>query len=234
MSTPSAGSLRARYRCLSRKLRDGEHWLVIRANGYASQRHRIIVTDSKPSGSPMVQLYRQRYAVVRAAFATGGSKMLDGPDLLEKRMLLTHYSGPKPLGRHEWEVQQQRSLATATMPCIRPSPTLSFNAFWHSYGFVPARVGETFNTMRPAPAEGYMPKPRPAEKGLLLYFRTHGRNTNTEQGYGKLLVEEVLDTRLPVVCPSPPATLLKHAIAAFPPRPAAVKNRCPAIVQKKM
>lgn len=175
-------------------LRDGEHWLTIRANGYATQRHRIMITDQVPSALGQVSLYHMRYVVIRAAFASSGRKSLSGPDLKEQRMALTHFASPAGLGRHEWEVQQQAKPGDGKEAQYSSEPYLSFNAFWQYYGFAPARAGETFDTMQLAPSEGYVPRPTKATKGLLLYFRTHGRNTSTDQGYGKLEVEGIFSS----------------------------------------
>jgi formylglycine-generating enzyme required for sulfatase activity/serine/threonine protein kinase len=179
-------------------LRDGEHWFSASATGYGRQSHRLMITDGKASAG-VIQLYRLRYVVLRAAFATGGGRKLDGSDLKETRMALTHFSSSAPLGQHEWEIRQQAKSGAGAEALYGPNPYLTFNAFWQYYGFVPAGSGETFETMTTAPAEGYIPKPVRAEKGTLLYFRTHGKDTSTDQGYGKILVEDITETPPPGV-----------------------------------
>ncbi len=175
-------------------LRDGEHWFRASAPGYARQSHRLVITDGKASVIESIRLHRLRYVVVRAAFATGGGRSLAGSDLKEMRMALSHFSSSAPLGRHEWEVQQQAKAGAGTEAEYCAEPYLSFNAFWQYYGFVRADSGATFASMTTAPEKGYTPRPLRAEKGMLLYFRTHGKDTSTEQGYGKILVEDITES----------------------------------------
>lgn len=182
--------------------RDGTHYLLFRSPGCAFQMRELNLNNGVAAPIQPVTLHRQRYVIVRAAFARSGKTDLTGPDVIDARMALGHYCGPTPLGPHEWEVRQQ--MKAGWTDGFVPEPWFSFNAFRQYFGFVAAAPGETFASMTTAPTSGYVPKPRKVEKGQLLYFRSYGRNSSTDQGYGKLCVEDIVTTLPPgMTAPAP-------------------------------
>lgn len=172
--------------------RDGIHYLLFRSAGCAFQMREITLNNGTPDPVEPVTLHRQRYVIVRAAFARSGGRDLTGPDVSEARLALGHYCGPTPLGHHEWEVRQQNK--SGWTDGFVPEPWISFNAFRQYFGILTAAPGATYTSMTTAPSRGYVPKPRRLEKGQLFYFRTYGRNSTTDQGYGKLEVEDIVTT----------------------------------------
>jgi hypothetical protein len=168
---------------------DGSHYVYIVADGFAPQWIRVEIGHGEVvSGSAEVELYRSRYVIVRFAVNTSGGRELEGPDVREGRVAVTHFGGFDAFG-HDWQVRQ----AQAGGGGFGPVAYLSFHRVIGGYGFLEAPPEAEFEDLTVAPlGASYTTESLEAYPGLLLVCRINGdRRPPDEMGYGKVLVEEV-------------------------------------------
>lgn len=183
-------------------MRDGVHMLNFRAEGYASQQREIEIVNGKPKAIPPIELFKSRYVIMRVAFAPTGKRGLTGSDLKETRVALPQFSAPEVLCSLDWEVRQNGEGGFKDAKYGK-TPWLGFHHQYKKFGFVRAGETETYDSLHTAPVDGYSSEELRVVKGLLLYYRNTGNGT-TDQGYGKLLVEDVTEsppTGVPVMSP---------------------------------
>ncbi len=175
---------------------NGRHYLKFRREGYALQQFTLDLANGIPREPlPPIRLIRSRYAIIRVTHATSGQPKLTGPGLKQVRLALTHMAAPENLGSYDWSVVQ----AGETNPRKErggPQVWLHFHHPYKGFGFVPARPGESYDTMLEAPAEGYSATEIRPTPGLCLYYRNFGNGT-TDQGYGKIEIETITETPPP-------------------------------------
>ena len=172
------------------QLRDGQHYLYLRAAGHAPQWVHVTVTDGKASPEAAeVTLWRRRYVLLRVAFNPKG-RALVGDGIETNRVAVAHWGLPDHFG-HDWQVWQRG--ARGKKPTFGPEPWLDFHRIINGYGFADVPPGTKFDDVTEAPeAAAYQTESRPAVKGLLLYCRVNGDvRPPGQMGYGKVLVEDV-------------------------------------------
>jgi len=174
-------------------IRDGSHTIYLHADGYAAQWIKVEITDGKPKTRHYeVKLYRLRYVVLRTAFNLAGRRELTGPDVEEQRFAFTHWTGPKFTRGTDWQIWQAGSEGS-DKDMFGDTPWLDPHRYGKGFGFLKPPTAQDYVEMTQAPESGYVGQDIKAVKGLTLYFRTQG-SSSEDQGYGKLLIEDVTET----------------------------------------
>ena len=166
----------------------GEHHIFFHCPGYASQWVYLKIADGKMTPDrAKIKLFRKRYVVLRCSFNTSGQRNLEGDDVEEQHLALSHWTGPKYFNQ-DWQVWQKSNGAAM----FGDVPYLEFHRYCTDFGFKKPPAGTSYDEMNGAPASGYHCENIKAEKGLVLYCRVNG-NAKEGIGYGKLVVEAVTD-----------------------------------------
>ena len=156
--------------------------------GYATKLISIKVTDGKATPKQAkIELFRNRYVVLRCAFNTNGRRELDGDGVKEQRLALSHWTGANPFSQDWWICQKS---SRNTMIC--DTPYFEFHRYTTGFGFARPGPGTSYEQMKEAPASGYCCENIKAEKGLVLFCRVNG-NAKEGIGYGKILVEAITE-----------------------------------------
>lgn len=162
---------------------NGEHYLYFRCPGYAEQWVRIAFSDGKIAPEHVdVALRRSRYVILRCAFNTKNNRTLTGDDVVEQRVALSHWTAPRYFSG-DWQVWQKFGGTTLQ---------LNFHRLTSEFGFLKPASDTSYDDMKEAPESGYRCNHIEAQKGLVLYCRVNG-NRQFGLGYGKILVEDVVD-----------------------------------------
>jgi hypothetical protein len=100
--------------------------------------------------------------------------------------------GMLPFLGGDWQVWQKPG-ARSGGGLFGDTPFLEFHRMTKGFGFMETPKGMAFDDLKEAGEGPYHTSNRKAEKGLTLFCRVHG-NSEKDQGYGKLTVEEVTET----------------------------------------
>ena len=169
---------------------DGQHHLLFHCPGYASQWAYIEIVDGKTARNKIkITLFRKRYVILRCAFNTQGGRNLDGDEVEEQRIALSHWAAPKYFSQ-DWQIWQGSSRRGEL---FGDTPYLDFHRISTGFGFAKPAEGVSYEEMKEAPEGKYRCKRRIAKKGLVLYCRVNGNRAGC-LGYGKVLVEDVKET----------------------------------------
>ena len=171
---------------------NGEHFIYFHSPGYASQWVYVKIADGKASlREAKAKLFRNRYVILRCAFNTNGDRSLEGDDVDEQHVALSHWTSAKPFGQ-DWQIWQKKRNSGNNCD-FGDTPYLEFHRWsFNGFGFARPAPGVSYQQMKEAPDAGYRCENIRAEKGLLLYCHVAG-NIGTGLGYGKILVEAVTE-----------------------------------------
>lgn len=169
---------------------NGNYFVFFSSPGYAAQWQALTVKQGKAEPDKMgINLFRQRYVVLRYAFNTSGGRVLSGRSVTEGRAAVAHWGG-LPYFQQDWQIWQ-KSLGT---DLFGDTPYLEFHRYSKGFGFAKAPKGVAFDDLKEAPAKTeYRCANLKAEKGLTLFCRIEA-NRKEGLGYGKVVVEDVTET----------------------------------------
>jgi hypothetical protein len=193
-SKPLAKKLPPGAASLELSVAAGVHTLNFRCPGYAAQWAAFRMIDGMPSPKEVkVNLFRKRYAILRCVFNVNGGRELQGENVEEQHIALSHATAPKHFTL-DWLLWQSPNGANAA------GDTLYFR--WHRQssdnGFVKPAKDVSYDAMTEAPKSGYRCEEIKLTKGLALYCHVNG-NRAGGLGYGKIIVEDITETPPPDV-----------------------------------
>ncbi|MGV3756157.1 MAG: hypothetical protein ACO1QS_12315 [Verrucomicrobiota bacterium] len=176
------------FSCAS--LTNGNYYLYFSAPGFATQWHPVSIKDGTwDKDSLKVQLYRQRYAVIRYAFNTWGERDLTGKRVETARVAVAPL-GNLPYFYTDWLLRQHDASGTTFGDTL----FLDFHRHESDRGFAKAPAGVAFGDLMEAPEKGvYQSERLRAVKGLTLFCRVQG-NHKEPLGYGKIMIEDITET----------------------------------------
>jgi formylglycine-generating enzyme required for sulfatase activity len=176
----------------------GKHTLYVSAQGYAKQALHIDVSERGPTPQLLqTRLYRLRYVIIRSSFNMKGGRELSGPDVKNVRQAYSHWGAPRYNGQTDWRIWQGGKDQFRD-PVYGEAPWI--NTWMHKNGFGLLRplASESYENMSVAPETGSLATDFKAVKGLTLYFYQWG-NADKNEGYGKLIVEDITETPPPEI-----------------------------------
>jgi len=184
------------------QLEPDRYSLKVSASGYGVVRVALTVPrQGIQVNVKRLELYRRRYAVLRYAVNTQGTRTLAGPHVKEGRVAISFGRVPDLYG--DWLIDQAKA-----------SPVFRFHRYGAN-GFAQPHAETSFQDINIAPhPDQYTAKTVIATKGMILLNRIQG-NGPRDRCYAKILVEDVTE--------SPPKdiqvidTLLPPTIRKVPP-----------------
>jgi len=171
-------------------------YIYIRSEHYATQWHLLRLKDGALSldGSPHIELYRKRYAIIEYEYYAGDDRSFDGRTPTHSGIAAVGHWGELPGFGSDWQIWQGRLWGGLWGKTL----LLEHHRGNKENGMIEERTAE-FTNMVKAPDSGYVHfggcgvSSEAVAVGKRYYCRVTG-HTKSTRGYGKLHIRDVCDT----------------------------------------